>query len=125
MTRIPIESGDIGQILAVLVTTATVLFLMCGRLRAPYNRWTRNAAVAVIGKKKHELDGPIAFAAWLGVHALLMTGVRGRIEAFIDWSWNYFSKTRPIQILDRTDEAHIDWNQGVQGENPSASPTAR
>ena len=36
----------------------------------------RDAAVAEIGKKRHELDGPIAFAAWLGVHALLMSGVR-------------------------------------------------
>jgi hypothetical protein len=43
----------------------------------------RDAAVAEIGKKRHELDGPIAFAAWLGVHALLMSGVRERIEAFI------------------------------------------
>jgi hypothetical protein len=32
----------------------------------------RNSAVAAVGKKRHELDGPIAFAAWLGVHALLM-----------------------------------------------------
>src|SRR5215831_9590512 len=39
----------------------------------------RDAAVAVIGKKRHELDGPIAFAAWLGVHALLMSGVRTRV----------------------------------------------
>ncbi len=36
----------------------------------------RDAAVAEIGRKRHELEGPVAFAAWLGVHALLMTGVR-------------------------------------------------
>jgi NADH dehydrogenase len=73
----------------------------------------RNAAVAAIGKKRHELDGPIAFAAWLGVHALLMAGVRERIEAFIDWSWNYFGKSRPIQVLDRSDEARIDWDKSA------------
>jgi NADH dehydrogenase len=71
----------------------------------------RDAAVAEIGRKRHELDGPIAFAAWLGVHALLMTGVRARVEAFIDWAWNYFSKTRPIQVLDRADESRIDWDE--------------
>ena len=38
----------------------------------------RDSAVAEIGKKRHELDGPIAFAAWLGVHALLMSGVRAK-----------------------------------------------
>jgi len=80
----------------------------------------RNAAVAAIGKKRHELDGPIAFAAWLGVHALLMSGVRERVEAFIDWSWNYFSKSRPLQVLDRSDQASIDW--GAEGGSPGASP---
>src|SRR5215467_163900 len=73
----------------------------------------RDAAVAVVGKKKHELDGPIAFAAWLGVNTILMTGLRGRIEAFIDWAWNYFSKSVPIQVLDRTDEERIDWDKSA------------
>ena len=71
----------------------------------------RDAAVAEIGSQRHELDGPIAFAAWLGVHALLMSGVRERVEAFIDWAWNYFSKTRSVQVLDRPDEGRIDWGE--------------
>ena len=69
----------------------------------------RDAAVAELGSKRHELEGPIAAAAWLGVHAALMSGVRERIEAFIDWAWNYFGKVRPIQVLDRSDENRIDW----------------
>jgi NADH dehydrogenase len=69
----------------------------------------RNAAIAEMGEHRHELHGPIAFAAWLGVHAWLMTGVRTRIEAFIDWGWDYFSKSRGPQVLDRTDVARIDW----------------
>jgi NADH:ubiquinone reductase (H+-translocating) len=85
----------------------------------------RNAAVAAIGKKRHELEGPIAFALWVGVHALLMTGVRERIEAFVDWFWSYFSKSRPIQVLDRTDAPRIDWRKGTEGGSPSTSPTAR
>jgi NADH:ubiquinone reductase (H+-translocating) len=82
----------------------------------------RDAAVAVVGKKRHELDGPIAFAAWLGVHALLMATVRERIEAFIDWAWNYFGRSRPIQVLDRSDAGRIDWNEGAKGESPTVSP---
>ena len=38
----------------------------------------RGAAVAEVGKHRHELHGSIAFAAWLGVHAALMSGVRNR-----------------------------------------------
>src|SRR5262245_231908 len=74
----------------------------------------RDAAVAEIGKNRHELDGPIAFAAWLGVHALLMSGVRQRIEAFVDWAWTYFSRSRPIQVLDRSDVRRIDWDEGTE-----------
>jgi NADH:ubiquinone reductase (H+-translocating) len=69
----------------------------------------RNAAIAEMGPHRHELHGPIAFASWLGVHAYLMTGVRTRVEAFIDWGWDYFSKSRGPQVLDRTETSRIDW----------------
>jgi NADH dehydrogenase len=77
----------------------------------------RGAAVAEVGKHRHELHGSIAFAAWLGVHAALMSGVRNRIEAFIDWGWDYFSKTRGPQLLDqRSGAAHIDWHETDDAE---------
>ena len=88
----------------------------------------RNAAVAAIGRKRHELNGPIAFATWLGVHAALLSGVRNRIEAFIDWSWNYFDRTLPAQVLDRRNEARIDWNEAPASgrvTTPATAPTAR
>jgi len=77
----------------------------------------RGAAVAEVGKHRHELHGSIAFAAWLGVHAALMSGVRNRIEAFVDWGWDYFSNTRGPQILDqRSGAAHIDWDDADDAE---------
>jgi NADH dehydrogenase len=85
----------------------------------------RDAAVAEIGKKRHELDGPVAFAAWLGVHALLMSGVRSRIEAFIDWGWSYFSRTRPIQVLDRSSEKRIDWQEDAEAGHSGASSSVK
>ena len=78
----------------------------------------RNAAVAAVGRKKHELEGPIAFAAWIGVHALLMSGVRERVGAFVDWAWDYLSRSRAIQILDRADVSHIDWGEETNSEHP-------
>jgi NADH:quinone reductase (non-electrogenic) len=68
----------------------------------------RGAAVAEMGEHHHELHGPIAFSAWLGVHAWLMSGVRQRADAFLSWGWDYFSKGRR-QVLDRSDAAKIDW----------------
>jgi NADH dehydrogenase len=81
----------------------------------------RNAAVAEIGKKRHELEGLVGFAAWIGVHALLMSGVRERVEAFINWAWNYFSGSRAIQVLDRADVSHIDWDKETENEDLSST----
>jgi NADH:ubiquinone reductase (H+-translocating) len=85
----------------------------------------RGAAVAEVGKHRHELHGSIAFAAWLGVHAALMSGVRNRIEAFVDWGWDYFSETRGPQLLDRRSEAaHIDWDEGDDAEVTASLATS-
>jgi NADH:ubiquinone reductase (H+-translocating) len=70
----------------------------------------RGAAIAEVGPHRHELHGAIAFSAWLGVHAALMTGVRNRIDAFVNWGWDYFTKARGPQVLDRSDAARIDWD---------------
>ena len=71
----------------------------------------RGAAIAEVGPHRHELHGVIAFSAWLGVHASLMTGVRNRIDAFVDWGSDYFSEHRGPQVLDRSDAARIDWDE--------------
>jgi NADH:ubiquinone reductase (H+-translocating) len=71
----------------------------------------RGAAVAEIGEHRHELHGPIAFSAWLGVHVALMSGVRHRVDAFVSWAGDYFTGSGGPQILDRTDAARIDWGE--------------
>ena len=69
----------------------------------------RGAAIAEVGSHRHELHGVIAFSAWLGVHSLLMTGARQRIDAFVAWGWDNFSSGHGPQVLDRSEVAHIDW----------------
>jgi NADH dehydrogenase len=82
----------------------------------------RGAAIAEVGAHRHELHGPIAFSAWLGVHAMLMTGVRNRADAFISWGWDYFSKERGPQVLDRSDAARIDWGEDTVSEPVTTAP---
>ena len=52
----------------------------------------RNAAVAEVGKRHHQVEGPVAFAAWLGVHAMLLSGVHSKTDAFLSWAWDYFDR---------------------------------
>jgi len=63
----------------------------------------RGAAIAEVGPHRHELHGPIAFSAWLGVHALLMTGVRNRIDAFVNWA----GSTSPVGAVLRCSTARV------------------
>jgi NADH dehydrogenase len=67
----------------------------------------RNSAVAEIGANRHTVTGTLAFAAWLGVHALLLTTVRAKIETFLEWAWEYFGHVHIDPILDRPD---VDWS---------------
>jgi NADH:ubiquinone reductase (H+-translocating) len=80
----------------------------------------RNAAVAEMGAHRHEIEGPIAFAAWLGVHAMLLSGARNRMDAFISWGWDYFSSNRATAVIDRPDATTIDWGDADEdgGEKP-------
>jgi NADH dehydrogenase len=82
----------------------------------------RGSAIAEVGAHRHELHGVIAFSAWLGVHAMLMSGVRNRIDAFVTWGSDYFTTSRGPQVLDRSDAARIDWgDDDVEGVAPSPS----
>ena len=135
-------SGPDGQFLPQLgsvaqqcgeFTAKNILAEIAGKPRAPFHYRDkgimamigRNAAVAEVGSRRHELHGPIAFAAWLGVHALLMSGVRERIEAFISWAWNYFDHSLAVQVLDRKDERKIDWGDEGESEKADASPDVK
>ena len=63
-----------------------------------------NAAIAEVGEHRHELHGAVAYATWLGVHAYLMGVSRQRRDAFVNWAWNEFGKSR---VLDTSDEARL------------------
>jgi NADH:quinone reductase (non-electrogenic) len=69
----------------------------------------RGAAVAEVGQHHHGLHGSIAFMAWLGVHAALMSGVHNRVNAFVEWAGDYFGSTQGPYVLDRSEVARIDW----------------
>lgn len=77
----------------------------------------RNAAIAEVGKKRRELKGFLAYLAWLGVHVALLSTIRQRIGAFFTWTWDYFGKTRALQILDRSNAARINWNKETSNQS--------
>ncbi len=53
-----------------------------------------------------------------------MTGTKSKIEAFIDWGWDGFSKTGGPHVLDRGDAAQIDWDDDALVSPAASSPAS-
>jgi NADH:ubiquinone reductase (H+-translocating) len=108
-----------------------ILLDIAGKPREPFRYLDKgimamigqNSAVAEVGEKRHELEGVIAFAAWIGVHAALLSSTRAKVEAFVEWAWDYFGASRGDAVLDRTEELQIDWSDDAE-EPASAAPAA-
>ena len=65
-----------------------------------------------------QLGVPIAVIVSNGIFLGLEAGL-GK-EAFVDWGWDYFSKTKGPSVLDqRSDAAHINWDDALD-ENDAA-----
>ena len=86
---------------------------------------SRGHAIAQGGWHHHELRGPIAFAAWLGVHVTLMTGVHTRANAFVEWATDYFSSDRGLEVLDTSSASRINWGEDPPAGLESASGVER
>ena len=85
----------------------------------------RNAAVVEVGVHRRHLHGVVAFVTWLGVHLALLTNIRAKIEALIEWGWDYFAKTRSNPIPDRVEQTNIDWNSDHEEVSTPLGKSAR
>ena len=103
-----------------------ILADMTGKPRTPFRYKDKGimamigdgAAVAEMGKHHHELHGHVAFCAWLGVHAYLMSGSRTRIDAFIVWASDFIGSSRASSIIDDPDASRIDWGDEEGDDEP-------
>ena len=69
----------------------------------------RNAAIAEVGKHRHQVEGPLAFAAWLGVHAMLLSGTHSKTDAFLTWAWDYFDRDHAATVEASSEPQRIAW----------------
>jgi NADH dehydrogenase len=74
----------------------------------------RNAAIVEAGEGHHSLTGPIAYATWLGVHAVLLTTLHAKLAAFVEWTADYFGHRRVQAILDSPSEDNTKKNQSTE-----------
>jgi NADH dehydrogenase len=74
----------------------------------------RNAAVAEVGKHRHQVEGPVAFAAWLGVHAMLLSGAHSKTDAFLSWAWDYFDRDHAAIVEGSSAPKRIAWGDEAE-----------
>ncbi|MDQ0754655.1 NAD(P)/FAD-dependent oxidoreductase [Arthrobacter sp. B3I4] len=58
----------------------------------------RGAAVAEIGRKRLQLQGPLAFVSWLLVHLALLSGTQQKVRALFSWLNGYILHS-PAQVV--------------------------
>jgi len=77
-----------------------------GEPAQPFKYWDKGF-MATIGRgsavvefpNKRTLDGPLAYFAWLGVHLVLLNGMRNRIETLWNWGWSALTHDRAARII--------------------------
>jgi NADH dehydrogenase len=79
---------------------------LVGEPAQPFKYWDKGF-MATIGRgaavvefpNKRTLHGPLAYMAWLGVHLVLLNGMRNRIETLWNWAWFGLTHDRAARII--------------------------
>ncbi len=61
----------------------------------------RNLAVCDIPKPKLHFGGFLAWMIWMGLHLMLILGVKNRFFVFLNWVYNYFTYDQNLRLIFR------------------------
>lgn len=59
----------------------------------------RNLAVVDIPKPKMHFKGILAWLIWMGLHLLLILGVKNKLFVFLNWIYNYFTRDQSLRLI--------------------------
>lgn len=59
----------------------------------------RNLAVVDIPKPKLHFKGLLAWLIWMGLHLVLILGVKNRLFVFLNWVYNYFTRDQSLRLI--------------------------
>lgn len=61
----------------------------------------RNLAVVDIPKPKFHFGGFFAWMVWMGLHLMLILGVKNRFFVFLNWLYNYVTRDQNLRLIFR------------------------
>lgn len=59
----------------------------------------RNSAVVDLPKPKLHFKGAFAWLMWMGVHLVLLLGMKNRIQVFINWIYKFFTFDQNLRLI--------------------------
>ena len=59
----------------------------------------RNLAVVDVPKPKMHFKGFLAWLIWMGLHLVLILGVKNRLFVFLNWVYNYFTRDQSLRLI--------------------------
>ncbi|MEP6711409.1 MAG: NAD(P)/FAD-dependent oxidoreductase [Ferruginibacter sp.] len=59
----------------------------------------RKLAVVDIPKPKLHFSGFFAWLIWMGLHLMLLLGVKNRLAVFTNWVYNYFTRDQNLRLI--------------------------
>ena len=59
----------------------------------------RNLAVVDLPKPKMHFKGILAWLIWMGLHLVLILGVKNRLFVFMNWIYNYFTRDQSLRLI--------------------------
>ena len=80
----------------------------------------RNKAVVDLPKPKLHFNGFLAWMMWMGVHLLLLLGVKNRISVFYNWIYHYFTRDQNLRLIFR----NFNKRAALQGKEAAKTSVA-
>ncbi len=59
----------------------------------------RNLAVVDVPNPKIHINGFLAWLIWMGLHLMLILGVKNRFAVFSNWLYNYFTRDQNLRLI--------------------------
>lgn len=59
----------------------------------------RNLAVVDLPKPRMHVKGLLAWLIWMGLHLVLILGVKNRLFVFLNWVYNYFTQDQSLRLI--------------------------
>ena len=100
------------QVATVAIQQATLLAknllsLRQGKIAEPFRYFDkgamatvgRNLAVVDLPKPKLHFNGFFAWLIWMGLHLMLILGVKNRFFVFTNWLYNYFTYDQSLRLI--------------------------